>query len=309
MKKKFLTAFFLIGFFLLNEATFCQSKTAHGYVIDRQSNKLIDSAEVRIEYSDAIVYTDEYGNFNIEVEKQRSYLLIHREGYQTQRILLPPGYPKRALQIKLVPNSSEIIVDTQTEETPMYKNAASLSLLELINVTIGIRYERFLSEKSSLGLHSSLCLYGRNPYTMGSEYDVSVSYSGLKISPFYRYYPMQKGAKGLFIEGKMHVGYYYFNDIRYTHGSNAYPIANVSMDMWSVGAGLAVGIMLKLPKTEHGLINISMGYQYFPTDVPEKVYREISGGTVLTFDTDNYWWYFTGPGAVFELKCTIGGLF
>ena len=124
MKKKFLTAIFLIGSILLNDTVFGQSKTAYGYVIDKHNNKLIDSAEVRVEYSDAVVYTDEYGSFNIAVDKQRNYLLIHREGFQTKRVLLPPGYHKRALQIKLVTNSSVKVIDTSIEETSTYKNAA-----------------------------------------------------------------------------------------------------------------------------------------------------------------------------------------
>jgi hypothetical protein len=190
-----------------------------------------------------------------------------------------------------------------------FKNAISLSLFELINGAVAIRYERFLKPKHSIGVHASFYFYGRNPVTMGSEHDYYVKYQGFKLSPFYRFYPIRKKRSGFFAEVKIPFGYIHFSELDYHYGSNSHPRRQVEYSFWTYGFGASVGVMVKLPKTKHGVINISVGYQYFPIDVPETIQIEFSDGTVLTLQTDTYWWYWGGPGTSLDVKFTIGGIF
>jgi hypothetical protein len=68
--------------------------------------------------------------------------------------------------------------------------------------------------------------------------------------------------------------------------------------------------MARLPKTKHGLINFSVGGQYFPMiDIPQTIPLEVSMGGVINLETNTKWWYQTGPGAYFEVKLTLGGIF
>lgn len=136
-----------------------------------------------------------------------------------------------------------------------------------------------------------------------------MKYKGFKLSPFYRFYPIRKASFGLFADAKFSFGYIHFSELDYHYGSNSYPRKYINYSFWTYRGGISAGIMFKLPKTDHGIINISLGYQYFPIDVPETIQMEVSDETVITLQTDTYWWYLFGPGAYFDFKITIGGIF
>jgi hypothetical protein len=67
--------------------------------------------------------------------------------------------------------------------------------------------------------------------------------------------------------------------------------------------------MLRMGSTPHGVMNISIGYQYFPIKIPESTDYYIDEDTTIMLETDNDWWYWGGPGSYIDFKFTIGGVF
>jgi len=142
-------------------------------------------------------------------------------------------------------------------------------------------------------------------------YSIVSTYTGFKMAPFYRFYLARKKTMGIFLDAKVPFGYFYFDNLeyRYSRGISSYLSMSVTRSFWTWGGGMSVGFMARLGKSKHGLINFSLGYQYFPmAEVPksiDKVYPNVT----LTHETDINWWKDTGPGASFEVKLTIGGIF
>lgn len=283
----------------VNLSIFGQEKVAKGIVIDKNSNQFIEGAMVNIEGTDVIVYTDESGEFIIEIPQRRRYLLVSEDGYKTAKTALKPGFQHKTPNIYLVP----LAVNDST--FTYIKNAVTLSLFEIFNGAIALRYERFLKQKHSIGIHGSFYLFGRNPTALGSEHDHYVKYQGIKASPFYRYYLIRKRSFGLFGEGKIQMGYFDFSELGYYYGSgmSQYKVYS-EQSFWTVGIGVSVGIKFKLPKK--GVGNLSIGYQYFPIHVPETFETPGPGGNTMTYTVDTDWWYRGGPGSYVDVKFTLG---
>ncbi len=200
---------------------------------------VIQCAMVNVSDTDIIEYTNEAGGFSIEVPKKHRWLLVTKDGYNAAKIPLSPGFQHKMIKVGLQP-----IIDTATLSKSYsasdssflnFKNAISLSLFELINGAVAVRYERFLKQKHSLGVHTSFYLFGRNPVTLGSEYDYYVRYQGIKLSPFYRFYPLRKKSFDLFAEGKIQFGYIHFSELDYHYSSNVHPRVKVEQSFTSVG--------------------------------------------------------------------------
>ena len=282
----------------INQSIFSQEKVAKGIVTDKYSKQFIEGAKVDVEGTDVIVYTNGTGEFKIGVPKKYHYLLVSEDGYKSAKIALKPGFKHKTLKIYLVP----LAINDST--FTYIKNAVTLSLFEVFNGALALRYERFLKQKHSIGIHSSFYLFGRNPTTLGSEYDHYVKYQGIKASPFYRYYLIRKQGFGLFGEGKIQMGYFHFSELGYYYGvgSSQYKVYS-EQSFWTVGIGASVGIKFKMPKK--GVGNLSIGYQYFPIHVPETIEND-HGGSTLTYTVDTDWWYRGGPGSYLDIKFTLG---
>ncbi|MBE9485145.1 MAG: hypothetical protein IMY74_09880, partial [Bacteroidetes bacterium] len=179
-------------------------------------------------------------------------------------------------------------------------------------VGIGLRYERFLTKKHAVGLHATYYFNGLSPsnYADPGGYQSRASYTGVKMQPFYRFYPMRQKAKGLFLEAKIPFGYFDFDKITYRYRTTTHLTQSISPEFWTWGFGFSVGLMARIPGSKHGLVNFSLGYQYFPlVDVPKSIPREVSMGSTINLTADTSWWYSVGPGSYFEVKLTFGGIF
>ena len=183
------------------------------------------------------------------------------------------------------------------------KNALSLSLLELYRGGIGVRYERFIKIKQSIGLHFTYYLFGWGYDTyssgvFGLDKLPASHFTGFKMAPFYRYYFFRNNRKGLYFEVKMLTGYFDFSELFYVDYDDG---EYFSENFWSFGGGVSVGHSLEF-KNSMAVINLSVGLQYFPMNVPETM-------NYGNLEVSNDWWKILGPGAIFELKLTIGGIF
>jgi hypothetical protein len=292
----------------------CQDNEAAGFVFDNLDNLLIYNAKIQVDETNNFVYSNENGRFDIQIPKEHRGLVISKEGYKSKKLRLKHGFQDRIYRVGLKPinssdssNTSNFAPEKSALSDP-FKNALSLSVIELFVGAIAIRYERFIKRKSSTGIHSSFYIYGRNPTTMGSEHDFYVTYQGFKLSPFYRFYVVNSDRFGLFAEGKITAGYIHFSKLEYHYGYNSHMDKQIQYGFWSAGYGFSAGIAIKAPKPKRFLLNISVGYQYFPIDVPESMQFQTQEH-LFTYKTETDWWYKGGPGSKVDIKLTIGGVF
>ncbi len=244
--------------------------------------------------------------------------MISKEAYKNFRYRLKAGFQHRPARIYLesVNYTQNIEIKQQRKDSLffLYRNAVSLSINEFFQVGLGLRYERFIVPNHSIGLHATYYFCGRSlkAYIAGLSYDIVVKYKGFKAAPFYRFYLLRKPAKGIFIDAKIPVGYFSFNDLeyRYSYYHDSHRYTYIDHSFWTWGGGISFGFMSRVGKRNHGFINISVGYQYFPmVQPPEAIYEETGSGYSIKYETDVEWWSVTGPGASFECKFTMGGMF
>ena len=295
-----------------------QDKIAKGYVLDGESHAIIAGARVNVVDTTIINYTDSNGYFSIDIPRRRRYLEISKENYAPRKIALGPGYQHKTLRVYLqLPRVIEKVSKKKRNQDSAfmsYKNAFSLSLFELGAVAIAVRYERFLAKRHSMGIHVSSYVYGHSYFGELSSatygpYKINSKYLGFKAAPFYRFYAYLKSTLGVFIDAKIPFGYFNFYDLEYQFSSSNHTTVSVSHSFWTYGVGVAAGCMFALPRTKHGFVNISFGYQYFPVvKGPESLTLDY-GTYVLTYHTNYEWWYMPGPGSSFEFKLTMGGIF
>ena len=281
------------------QLSFGQEKSVNGFVFDKSNHQAIAGAQVQVEKTEVTVNTDESGKYQIGIPKKHHNLLISKEGYHSTKTVLKPGFQHKTINVYLAPVSAADSLYLKT------KHAISLSIFEIFTGAIALRYEYFLKQKHSIGVHASFYLFGRNPTTVGSEYDTYPRYYGIKASPFYRFYPVRKTGFGFFVEGKLQTGYIYFSKLGYYYGpgSNRYE-EYVTESFWPLGFGFSAGISFKMPK--QGMGNLSIGYQYFPVNVPETIQATAPSGSTLTYTVDADWWYHGGPGTYLDVKLTLG---
>jgi hypothetical protein len=301
LKKILLSAMILFGLMFYSELIHSQERQTSGIVLDIITRKPICNANVEeIKFGNSIS-TDSTGHYTFLLPKKSRKLLFTCDEYFDFNKSITTCTARKNLKILLRPLNAAI-ADTLWAKQ---KNVISLAPFELINGAIGLRYERFLKRSHSIGLHSSLYLYGYNSWLLdfGSN---PVSYKGLKLAPFYRFYMVRSNDHGFFIEGKIPFGYFNFSTLTYIcmHEDN-FP-----QNFWTIGGAVGVGWMFRLGHSLHGVGNLSLGYQFFPMDVPAYyIIEEGAPGRFLDYDLNNTWWYASGPGSVIEIKFTMGGIF
>lgn len=254
----------------------------------------ITRATVTLQNDNLLAFTDHQGKFKISIPESADSITISCSGFQDKQIPV-----KKLINTSLVPmgKSEKEMFNEQ------FKNTISLSLLELFRGAIAIRYERFVQTHHSAGIHFSTYFFNHRETrnikgSESSEGDYQVidnsEFDGVKIAPFYRYYVWRKLHWGGYIEAKPIIGYFHFPHLDYT----SEVAKENATDFWSYGGAIATGLMYT-PNKEI-LMNISLGAQHFSMNAPE---------TYQSQSLDDNWWYKFGPGAYFELKITVGGIF
>ena len=279
-----------------------QERVIIGIVVNSFTKKAVENVKVsELKFGNSSV-TDSTGYFRIELPKKSRVLIFSNPDYFTFHTTKRSGTSNgKKVTIPLKPlNFKEI--DTVWKS---YKNALSLSINEFMTGAVAVRYERFLEKKHSIGLHTSIYLYGFNNYVI-DQGDIPMSYKGFKLAPFYRFYMVRSNDHGFFIEGKIPIGYFNFSTLTYSASTQR----NFPQSFWTIGGTLAVGWMFRLGHSLHGVGNLSLGYQFFPMDIPTNFEIEQGApGRFITYTLNNAWWYVSGPGSVIEIKFTLGGIF
>jgi len=289
--------FFLFTIIFISTVAFSQKRIATGIVFDNVNKKPVDSAMVKIRNTKQFVNTDEEGRFSIFVPGGRNYLQITHPDFQANGVNLKTIFWKHPIDVGLLP-----IESAKQYDSVWLKNKNGLSWLpfELITGSVGLQYERVLAYKQSVGVHASFYLFG---WGIDDILGVSNRFNGFKLAPFYRYYLTDNKPIRYFVEGQVISGYFHFWQIDYYHDRGYYSIDHI-YNFWSFGGGIAFGLSLRPFKAYHSFMNFSIGGQYFPTKVPEKLQTEH-----YTYSTSNTWWYVYGPGAVVQFKLAFGGFF
>ena len=301
LKKYLLPALIFFGMIIPTLFLNAQDKQLRGNVYDKASREPLKDVKIVEEKNQNLTYTDSTGYFSISLPRKRrsTFQFTHPE-YLVFTHRQPRNLPNKKLKI-LMEHLNHKERDTIWRTN---KNTLSLSLLEFITGAVAIRYERFLLPVHSVGLHTSVYLYGGNHSLFFGTY--KAEYKGVKFAPFYRFYPAKSNSTGFFVEAKLPFGYFNFTSLPYTYHSGE-DAKNFPQDFWTVGAGFSLGMSFKLTKGSYGIGNFSLGLQLFPMNVPSEITEEYDTHS-QTYTAYNTWWYLTGPGAVVEMKFTMGGL-
>jgi hypothetical protein len=318
MKKQYALLFFL----LLQIGLFAQNRIANGYIYDKDSLQALKGAAVIVSGTPIRAISNESGKFSLQIPDGACHLIISMEGYFRLNYILDNDFHNKLNviyleSVKTISPATETILplkDTRLRDSIFltHKNTISLSLLELFSTAIAMRYERFLHPRHAIGLHASYYILGRSnldPHVIYSDYVNGATYTGFKATPFYRYYFLRKGTMGLYADAKVQFGYFSFDNIWYMYSHRTGFAKPSSFDFRTWGGGISLGIMTRMPKTKNAILNFSVGYQYFPTPIPENYIRQNGDGTTSILKPDTDWWYKNGPGGRFEVKLTLGGIF
>jgi hypothetical protein len=136
------------------------------------------------------------------------------------------------------------------------------------------------------------------------------TYTGIKLSPYYRYYIWRNKSNGGFLEGKISWGYFDFEEINYFEASShdEEDAKFFSETSNSLGGGVSFGWMIRLHQSPV-IINLSLGVQYFPLNVPKTKQVKVDSWYFIKYEVDDLFWNMAGPGSQVEIKFMIGGIF
>lgn len=296
-------------FFFLTTFLNAQTKIIQGDLYDKQTNMPIEGA--KIIRTDTLLFATSL--------KSGKFAIVLPADYSSQLIITHPNYEPFALDIKPYMELQEInigLVSTNTKSKDIsrnvpsfsptsYKNNLSLAPVELLFSTITVSYERFLAKKQSVGLMTSVYINrgGNIFFYNNGSYVGNHLLNGFQAIPFYRYYFTNADHTGPFIQAKFMAGYFDVTDTYdspYDQDPGGY--------FWTGGAGIAFGVKINHRKFPRNTLEFTMGVKYMPITnsyVERVFYNEVptpGGGEIST-------WYIASPGAIFDVKFIVGGLF
>lgn len=193
---------------------------ADGYVYHTNLKEPLVGVSVCLDSGQVIAYTNSKGFYTVEIPKSINNLVLKYPGFESKEV---QAAFTRSYVLKPEAYSKKDIFDSR------YKNVLSLSLLELFQGGISVRYERFLKTKHSVGLLSTVYFFNRESPSYSSVYpeeDESMfgitgeKFNGIKVSPFYRYYAYRNHKISGYVEAKVPFGYFSFPSLiyGYNHG-------------------------------------------------------------------------------------------
>ena len=287
--------------------TFCypsfpENRYLVGEVFEKKFRNAVDMAVIRLPDGKILDYTNHEGYFETGIPDTSETILITKDGYAGIICMIERGnrsFNTGKVYITLL--DEEVFKDFWTSN----QNALSFMINELITGSVGICYERFLHLRHSVGVKTSAYLFGRGYIPLFSVEESR--FTGIKVSPMYRFYFWRNMNAGYFCEGKFTWGYFNLYELYYSAAYSGSYRGFYSQEKTMVyGFGTAVGLSRQLG---HGHLNLnfSIGTQYLPLNITQTKIYEAYGG--LTCNVDDVFWYFGGPGSFIEIKFILGGLF
>jgi hypothetical protein len=294
-----------------------QEKIVRGKVFDVRTNRPLNGAMVELMKSEHKAYTDSAGYFNINVIRKAGSLVCSSEGYRTLIYSYKGPRWKGPHEIGLTDTlafvRNRIAADSVWSGIwEQHKNALCFLPFELIIGSLAVQYERMLTLKHSVGLHTSCYLFGWG-YSMNTGGETS-NFTGIKFAPFYRFYAKSKTDSRFFIEGKLITGYFNMHPVLYRYDVSYwfdidYLTVERDLNFWTFGGGIALGWAIRMPKINNGIFNLSLGFQALPLRAPPGTSVKEGYDVTYNYNLDELWWYLGGPGSVFQIKLAYGGFF
>lgn len=268
------------------------TKTMYGYVNDRYTYAPLKGVSVQTDGSRIVAYTDTNGYYRIKIPRKNLKLYFQHEQYKPEKIGF--SHTARRQDARMAPT------DTAAARygKPAGKNAISWLPTKLIWGAVGLKYERFIGSKFSVGTYADW-------YFKGQQYFGDEEYTGIKVTPTLRYYFRHHEAMGFYIQAAAIIGYFDFSVLNYVHPDDHEEVYSVEDFFWTGGAGFAVGAYFSFSRTNIAFIDLNVGWQIMPANYPTQV--ETPFGSI--YEHYNTWWYAGGPGSFIEIKIAIGGIF
>ena len=268
------------------------TKTMYGYVHDRYTYAPLEGVVVHADDSKVIAYTDSNGYYRIEIPRKSFKLYFQHENYNPEKIGF--SYASRRQDARMAPLDK----DAEKYGTPAGKNAIAWLPTKLIWGALGLRYERFIGSKFSVGAYADW-------YFKGQQYFGEEEYTGIKVSPTFRYFFRHHEAMGFYIQASAIIGYFDFSVLNYVHPSDHEEEYSVSDYFWTGGAGFAIGAYFTFSKKNKAFLDMNVGWQLLPANYP----TEVDTPYGIEYEHYNTWWYLGAPGSFIEIKIAIGGIF
>ncbi len=284
---------FTVLFLLLASVVFGQVyKTMHGYVNDRYTYAPLEGVLVQTDDSFTTAYTDKTGYYKIKIPRKNLKLYFHLDKYKPEKIRF--SLTARRQDARLAPIDN----DAERYGKPAGKNAISWLPIKLIWGAVGLRYERIIGSKFSVGAYADW-------YFSGQQYFGDEEYTGIKVTPTFRYFFRHHEALGFYIQASAIIGYFDFSVLNYVNPDDHEEVYSVEDFFWTGGAGFAIGAYFSFSRKNAVFLDLNVGSQIMPANYPSKV--ETPFGS--TYEHYNTWWYMGGPGSLIEIKIAIGGMF
>ena len=282
-------------------------KIADGYVYHVNLKDPLGKVEVCLDSGQVIAYTKSNGFYSVEVPKTINTLVLKYTGFESKKV---PATTTPNITLRPDSYSKKDVFRSR------YKNTLSISMLELLQGGIAVRYERFVHTKHAVGLLATLYFFNQSSahYSRLEESEsmfgiTGEEFDGVKLSPFYRFYAFRNHRADGFVEAKIPFGYFSFPSLiyKYYSGYTSYYSVDKTIDFWTVGGGISWGNTFK---NKHFFITISEGIQFFPMRAPTYYsYTPDPNWPPMKLELVKGWWYFRGVGAVVDLKLSIGWIF
>jgi hypothetical protein len=281
------------------------SRNFSGKVFNEQSLLPVPGVSVWVLKANKEVFTDAAGFYSLVLPKGPQFLFISHQGFYPKKAALSPPF-NRQFNFGLLSIADDSIKKVRVKNEmdsirQVNKNAISFFPVQIILGGVALQYERhFKNIKNSIGMYGAAYLYG----WAGND----SRYTGFKLAPYFRHYAWMKSKKSFFFDYQLMVGYFDFHPLAYNYDYGYYRVYK-DVNFWTAGGGISLGWMMRTPRSTRNFMSISLGLQYFPMYVPNKLESDAHSAGNLNYTAGKTWWYIWGPGSVVQVKITFGRIF
>lgn len=270
-----------------------KTKTINGRVSDKYTFYGIEDVAILLKDSTLVSKTDSLGYYTLNLPKKEKRLFFTNKDYHTLKIRT--GYSSKKINVRLKPLKRP----PNSYGDLSGKNMLGWLPLKHILGALGLKYERFIKKKYSVGAYVDWYYKGRQFF--GSE-----EYTGFKCTPTFRYFFIHHWAMGFYVQASAIVGYFDFSKLNYEYDTQRSTTDEISItyNFWSGGAHVGIGGYFAHKEGKNACLDVSIGIQIFTEQYPSE--KEANN---KTYTHNSGWWYLGGPGSIFEFKLSLCGIF
>lgn len=266
-----------------------QNAIIQGRILNNNNNTAISSVKVIRLDSLYDTSSDEKGFFEIVVPKgEKIELLFSHPDYVLLTKDIKADLIKTPLLIKLHPN----IYAEHDSGKMIYMNMLAFAPVELLFLGLTFEYERRITLNHAVGSYATAML-NQGLWMINSD----IRLKGIKLEPFYRFYVRDDEKDIGFVQVKIVYANFTINDQNYSAPTTVTPAQGF-------GFGLAWGWKFMHGRFPRHSLELVLGAKFVPFITEDESMNEL----IKNYRRE-YWWNVVGPGAVFDIKFTLGGIF